>query len=324
MARRVPSIPPEVFEAARAGDGDARQRIVTENLGLVRSVVSRYARHSSGDREELEAEGALGLLSAIERFDPRRGFRFSTYAVYWIQNFVRRAFSKQSLIWVPQNLRDEQSRRRGGDRRKANRNLERRLSDADNSGNLVHLDEMRGADRDLSAADLFPDEDPMQDPANAAEAASFGDEIRPLLAKMPDRVRQIVEMRFGIIDGFPKTLDEVGHRFAISRERVRQIEKKAVDCIRRGEPFYIGGGHKQKKSGRSSRFTPALQEALLSAMSRGPCGTVQEACAQSFVDIYWLVYRRSTDRQFRERYDEALAEMRHRRYGKKTSPPLSI
>ncbi len=238
----------------RKGDLEARQKLFEANLRLVVHVAKRYARR--GDTElfqDLIQEGNLGLFRAVERFDPSRGTRFSTYATYWIRQAIQRALAKDRTIRLPEHIIEGIARVRNV-RHRLYQDLGRQPSSAeltaelditehelheleDASQDTVSLEKpIRGEDEEESAelGELLQDLEAPQ-PEFVANQRILRRQVRDVVSKLPSRDRKIVRMRFGLDTGIPRTLAQVGSEFGISRERVRQIQERALKRIRQRE-----------------------------------------------------------------------------------------
>jgi RNA polymerase primary sigma factor len=226
-----------------AGDPAARQRLVESNLRLV-VAIARSFRASSVELLDLIQEGTLGLMRAVERYDWRRGTRFSTYAAWWIRHGVMQALAAGAHpIRLPESVRE-----RVGQVERADRALAAALGRrptvaeiADELGLTVQqvgearaaatpvgsLDEPLGADREASYADVIADPnapDPLKTLLDEVPAV----DLEERLALLGERGRRVVELRYGLRDGEPRTVDAIGRQLGLSRERVRQIELNAL------------------------------------------------------------------------------------------------
>ncbi len=239
----------DLAKRIEAGDAEARAHLIEANLRLVVSIARRY----SGQGVELldmVQEGNLGLIRAVELFDYRRGFKFSTYATWWIRQGVTRALANQArTIRIPAHvaraLAAMQSVRRrfhtetGRDPEPAELAAELDLP----VDRVIELREfVTVARRPASLEAPFRDEDTSigdfiedaaaESPWEALERHVLREEIDSMLDRLPEREQTVVELRFGLRDGRPRTLEEIGRQFGLTRERIRQIEAKALNELR--------------------------------------------------------------------------------------------
>ncbi|MDR2049040.1 MAG: sigma-70 family RNA polymerase sigma factor [Treponema sp.] len=235
----------ELFKKMEKGDKTARDRLITANIRLVVSIAHKYAR--GGQRlQELIQEGCFGLMRAVEKFDYRKGFMFSTYASCWIRQAVTRAISgEMKTIRLPSYM----TARINTITRKTYelaQTLGREPNKAEIAGSLgwtvEQLGFAGGAAREPVSLDTDGEEGGSfwdhvadgnaEDPVETAALAMLREAITRALSPLPSRDRDVVRMRFGLNDGCSRTLKDVGRHFNISRERVRQIEKRTLCWLR--------------------------------------------------------------------------------------------
>jgi RNA polymerase primary sigma factor len=227
------------------GDAAAKERMINSNLRLVISIAKHYQGHDV-PLLDLVQDGVIGLNRAVEKFDWRRGFKFSTYATWWIRQACQRAISNQSkTIRVPTHVHERRvklARVRGELQTRLGREPTREELAEAAELSLLHVDEALdaaeapvslnqpvGSEDDGELGDLFGDAD-ADDPAEEALDSLQRLAVRNAVARLPERERRVLELRFGL-DCQPQPLEAIGKELGISRERVRQVEADALELL---------------------------------------------------------------------------------------------
>ena len=236
----------ELRRAVRAGE-EARDRFISANLRLVVANARRYAGAAGLDMGDLVQEGNLGLMRAVDKFEWRRGFKFSTYATWWIRQALARAVAEKGrLVRIPGQLHETL-----GTVRAAAAGLRARLQRAATTeeiaaetgiptdevarallvGDELSIDQPVGEDGAL-LADFISDED-AEDVSHTVERAEVAAVLREAVARLEEREHRIIAARYGFLgDTVPRTLEEIGGDFGLTPERIRQIEKRALSKLR--------------------------------------------------------------------------------------------
>lgn len=236
----------ELSKRIQTGDAEAKQLLCEANLRLVANIAKRYVGHGMPYLDLIQ-EGNIGLMKAVDKFDYTLGYKFSTYATWWIRQAITRSIADQSrVIRVPVHMVDNiyklnkaqkkflqvYGREATMDELSEELNLpkEKIKQIMKAAQGTISMNTPVGEEEDTTLGDFIPDDE--LTPDEKAIETGMKEEVSKVLDSLTDREKQVITLRFGLEDGRERTLEEVGQKFGVTRERVRQIEKKALNKLR--------------------------------------------------------------------------------------------